>query len=396
MFSNWKITPEIQENGQSGLVNMENLNEKLKLLNYQNELFSKLNLKPIHKLYFMIQKNPGEQFFIFVSIAAWLIRKTGKDFEQPQEYDDPNITIGTILNFVREFDTIDFAPNKLKQGFGEYVVDILDKLADNALEYINFKFESFKPPEFKEEEDDILEDESELFLEQVEEDMLAYYSDNSDNESAFKFNDLATKQQKQKNVIQIDNNFVNEEAWKMELERVLPKLKVTISNISGRDWRLHNEQMKQHRSNINTKLASTKIQLDKLHRNISETLEKVSIREKYLNRELDSQLNEYRKVQDQLIQSKEQYNSLSGGVTERTRELAVLTDRLENVKQEMEERGSSMTDGTPVVNIKKAIVKIKSELTAMDIRIGVLECYLLQSKVRQNKLLEDDLNQFVY
>lgn len=42
----------------------------------------------------------------------------------------------------------------------------------------------------------------------------------------------------------------------------------------------------------------------------------------------------------------EQYREVSGGVTERSRKLALITEELESVKQEMDERGSSMTDGS--------------------------------------------------
>jgi len=42
----------------------------------------------------------------------------------------------------------------------------------------------------------------------------------------------------------------------------------------------------------------------------------------------------------------EQYHEVSGGVTERSRKLAHITEELESVKQEMDERGSSMTDGS--------------------------------------------------
>jgi len=42
----------------------------------------------------------------------------------------------------------------------------------------------------------------------------------------------------------------------------------------------------------------------------------------------------------------EQYREVSGGVTERSRKLAQITEELESVKQEMDERGSSMTDGS--------------------------------------------------
>lgn len=51
--------------------------------------------------YFIVPTNPGEQFYVFSSLAAWLIRKIGKRFEQPQEYDDPNSTITSILDVLR-------------------------------------------------------------------------------------------------------------------------------------------------------------------------------------------------------------------------------------------------------------------------------------------------------
>jgi hypothetical protein len=51
--------------------------------------------------YFALQTNTGEQFYAFTSLCAWLIRKTGKRFEQHQEFDDPNATISKILDSLR-------------------------------------------------------------------------------------------------------------------------------------------------------------------------------------------------------------------------------------------------------------------------------------------------------
>lgn len=45
----------------------------------------------------------------------------------------------------------------------------------------------------------------------------------------------------------------------------------------------------------------------------------------------------------------------------------------------------------PLVNIRKGMTKIKAEITEMDVRIGVLESMLLQSRLREAKLLEEDL-----
>ncbi|CAH8634732.1 unnamed protein product [Heterobilharzia americana] len=48
----------------------------------------------------------------------------------------------------------------------------------------------------------------------------------------------------------------------------------------------------------------------------------------------------------------------------------------------MDEKGSSMTDGSSVLRIKQAIQRLKSEITAMDIRTGVLEHILLRTHLR--------------
>jgi len=91
--------------------------------------------------YFVIPTNPGEQFYTFTCLAAWLIKKTGKSFEMPQESDDPNSTIALILDYLRDIEvTVEFPPNKLKQGSGEYAIYVLDHLADNALKTQKFKW----------------------------------------------------------------------------------------------------------------------------------------------------------------------------------------------------------------------------------------------------------------
>lgn len=73
-------------------------------------------MRPLSRHYFVLQTNPGEQFYMFTSLAAWLIQKCGTPFDQPQEFDDPNSTISNILDVVRKNGvTIDFPPSKLKQ-----------------------------------------------------------------------------------------------------------------------------------------------------------------------------------------------------------------------------------------------------------------------------------------
>ena len=57
------------------------------------------------------------------------------------------------------------------------------------------------------------------------------------------------------------------------------------------------------------------------------------------------------------------------GVTERSRALASITDELEGLRQEMEERGLSLTDGAPLVKVKQAIARLEKELVGMDVQV---------------------------
>ena len=52
---------------------MEDLLDKLKLLDYDIQFVAELRMRPLTRHYFVLQTNPGEQFFMFTSLAAWLV-----------------------------------------------------------------------------------------------------------------------------------------------------------------------------------------------------------------------------------------------------------------------------------------------------------------------------------
>ena len=47
-----------------------------------------ISVQFVTRHYFAFGTNPGEQFFTFTSLAAWLLTCCGKNFEQPQEVCD--------------------------------------------------------------------------------------------------------------------------------------------------------------------------------------------------------------------------------------------------------------------------------------------------------------------
>ncbi|KAM6919178.1 intraflagellar transport protein 57 homolog [Xenentodon cancila] len=378
---------------------MENLLEKLKLLNYEEEVLVKHNMKNLCRHYFVssphLESNPGEQFYMFTIIAAWLINMAGRPFTEPHESDEPNAIVSNILAEVRALGVkVDFPPSKLKSGSGEHVCVVLERLAEEALRRRGFTFRRPNYPSENTEEECVMEDDAELTLCKVEEEMIEEADDEEETVmdlEALKLRTTHTEEKLSSKPEEILESKVDAAEWMLEVERVLPQLKVTIRT-DNKDWRIHVDQMHQHQDGIESSLKEATSYLDKLYEDVGKTLEKVSSREKYINNQLEHLVQEYRSAQAKLSEAKERYQQASGGVMERTRILAEVSEELEKVKQEMEEKGSSMSDGAPVVKIKQSLTKLKQEIVQMDVRIGVVEHTLLQAKLKEKSNMTRDMH----
>ncbi|XP_019858121.1 PREDICTED: intraflagellar transport protein 57 homolog [Amphimedon queenslandica] len=363
--------------------------DKLKILGYEKNFCQKLKFRPIPRHYFAIATNSGEQFHAFTNLSVWLLNLCGSHLEQPQEYDDPNATIATIIAEAKKLGVpTNFPPMKLKTGSGEQVCNVLSQLVDKALERSRFSWEKpVYPEETGQEEASVQDGPEEVSLSKMEEEIQEDVDDMSDEEGGAGggaiFLDLNLSEHDQFKELQAKEvledameNTVDPEEWRQEVERVLPSLKVHYRS-DNRDWRLHYEQMHNYHDNIKTVLSDTKIHLDKLHTEITKTLEKIGSREKYINQQLESQVLMFRSSQDKLSSARNEYKQSSHSVNDLSQRLAEISAQLELVKAEMDEKGTSMTDAGPVVRIKQALTKLKEECTEMDVQIGLLEHTLL-------------------
>jgi estrogen-related receptor beta like 1 len=144
-------------------------------------------------------------------------------------------------------------------------------------------------------------------------------------------------------------------------------------------------------------LGEARGQLNKMVSEIGTTLDQVDTREKVINGQFDILVNEFKAVQENLQDTMEKYNAVSEKVNLSTNELQNLVDDLEKIKvakiisisyffkHTMDQQGSSMTDTGPLVKLKNTMSKIREEIAQFDIRIGVIENILLQSKIRSKK-----------
>ncbi|CAI8051186.1 Intraflagellar transport protein 57 homolog, partial [Geodia barretti] len=341
----WRQRKKRDEEGEEGhdlsdnpltahlvVVRMENISDNLKLLDYERGFCKGLNFKPIPRHYFAVATNPGEQFHVFANLAVWLLNQCGRKLAQPEESDDPNSSTAAIMEEARKLKLhTDFPPHKLKTGCGEQVCSLLLGLTECALHSRNFKW---RKPVYRDEqvEEEVVEGQSaEVTLDQLEEEI---HEDVESEEEGDVFMDLSNMKETRDLEVEMGGALggaleagVDEQQWRLEVERVLPSLRVHLRQ-DNREWRAHYDQMHSHQEAIETKLADTKVYLDKLQQEIGRTLEKISSREKYVNNQLESSIAEFRTSQDGLAEIRERYRNSSSSVNDLARELAQVKSEL--------------------------------------------------------------------
>jgi len=378
-------------------VAMETIVEKLKLLDYDRSFCKtrKPPWPPLTRSYFAVpspKNSQNEQFWYFTSLVSWLLNQAGRKFTPPQQFDDPNTTCSTILQELKGvgFATPSFPPAKLKQGYGEAVCGVLDSLIDYVMEKRSFVFRkpvyqadgyAMDVPEAEDVEGiDVAEDEEPEAMAEDEEDE-AYMDVRGSAAALSTATASASKEAEVDESAAVIEAKIDPEEWKVELERVGPKLKITLA-ADTKDWRSHLEQAHNHKKEIEQLLPDSKSHLDRVRDDVTGELEKISTRERFLNGQFDAIIMEYRLVREKYAEIQERHGKSSEAISELTNELGRVTEELEEVKRVLEERGSNISDTSPVVKMKEAIQTLQAELTQMEVRIGVVESSLTQVSIK--------------
>ncbi|KAK6729140.1 hypothetical protein RB195_006281 [Necator americanus] len=246
----------------------------------------------------------------------------------------------------------DFSANKLKSGAGDAVLHVLDCLADAALIHTNFKWEKMIPPE--KEDDDVAVDQEE--------------DDDQSSEDVPK-----------QAVLHSNTDVI---AWREEVERVTPLLKITIRQ-DAKDWRMHLEQMATLQQNLTDLIDELTPKLDSVANEVEKSLERIESRERTLNQQLGMWLSRYKESQDARAEVRERYKAASGGVAERTTTLQKISEDIDQIKMQIEEQGAKTSDGAPMMKVKQALLKIEEDIQRMNVQIGVLEQSLLQAQLKE-------------
>jgi estrogen-related receptor beta like 1 len=143
------------------------------------------------------------------------------------------------------------------------------------------------------------------------------------------------------------------DAWRLELERVTPQLKMQVLS-DPKEWRNRLVNTKSHHAKVAELTPETHATVERLADDLERTLAAVRKAEKKLSQQLQGEILEYTAKQEEMRAKQEGLAASSEQINTLTNELAAVSDELETVKARMEERGNSMSDTSPLIKIKSA------------------------------------------
>jgi len=402
------------------LLRCERILDKLKLVNYEKKFLPKyrnVGVRALGRHYFAVErvKSSTSQFYTFACVATWLCEECGRPMEIPDENDDPE---EIVSNLVQEAETLGVnlniaSPLEMLSGNGPAVLELLEGLCDAAVK----KKGGFKPeigyPE-AEDEQQVVNEESRSrsnsasesigsIIDEVETKKKSkrkpymmkntgFDSETEDEEEVADLDYVLNREDSNlRKKSKKNGGSKNYEEWLDEVDRVANNLKV-VARLESKDWRARLDQISTHHKSVEKALHTTKPRLDRLEKNLSKALDTVESRQKYMNSNLESLLGDLRSAQDNLAERESSYEKVSGGLSRKTEELGQTTNNLDQVKRAMEERGTSMTDGAPLVKLKQALNRVTQEISDMRLQSAVLEHQLTQMRMHKKSTLARDMS----
>lgn len=115
-------------------------------------------------------------------------------------------------------------------------------------------------------------------------------------------------------------------------------------------------------------------------------MEKIDSREKHLNNDLAHIVAQYKEVSIDHGQLRSAIKEVDDEKSALEQSFDKISHEFENVKTQMEQRGNAMADGSPLINIKRAIAKIKEEIVEMELEISVMRHSFDQDILKQNAI----------
>jgi len=357
---------------------MEDVLEKLKILDYETKFLApRRDFKPLHRCFFSVPDKPSDQFPYFAALSGWLLTTSGIDFVKWADFDeDPNSISQTVMSECKRLGFRgEFPVSKLRHGSGDAVCMVLNFLADCALKKMGF---AVQPPVYTMA--DIVEEAQVDEEAEIGDEIDDTVTEDVENVSPYSAIDLDLKdRQNEQRVIQgvVESN-VDPAKWALELERVGPMLRWKNKNLPSHEWRSHLDQSAKHETLVKERFKNVRSILINVGQKLQEAVDRISAKENHINKDFEHLGIDFREKDKNFNEIQGRYNELSQSVAELTGELTKKSEAVDQVKRQMTERNDRITDTSPLNRISSSLGQLRKEITAMELRIGVVSQTLLQ------------------
>ena len=88
------------------------------------------------------------------------------------------------------------------------------------------------------------------------------------------------------------------------------------------------------------------------------------------------------------------HESIAQQVAELSSEYADLSDRLSEMKAELDNRGAQATDTSPLMRIKKALKKLRKEMTRLEVQLGIASTQVMRMRASAHLDQNNDIPSF--
>lgn len=392
---------------------MDDVIEKLHLLDYENKFCKPYRKNPINRVYFLYPDNQASQLSYFYELTYWLMNIGKYDNKKPNgglimpigpllDFDsigDANEVAKQILTDVRAFGVKvppHITPSHLKSGCGEGVCYVINDLLNIELLRQDFTFNTPKIIEggklvygLNEAIDEVYE----VLDYELEPDRIMKYDDykdyqspsspDSSNPPVSSASTKASASDSQLGYAQLEENepafiepSVNAEDWMEELERVKEKLVLTQEDVLkvDSDWQSRLIQVLDIFKHL--KSITDSIHIDSWARRVhnwGEELDRIRRAEHRLQELCSQDLEELNTILQRKKEIANKLNTLRQQVAHQCTEFDQLKDKELEIIKEIEIKTGKVTDDTPLRNLKSAIRNLKQEVNDMSLSMACAE-----------------------
>lgn len=115
-------------------------------------------------------------------------------------------------------------------------------------------------------------------------------------------------------------------------------------------------------------------------------MDKIESREKHLNSDLRTLIDQHKSISVEHGQIATQLKQAKSETSEFEKLYDNFNHEYEAIKLQMEQRGATMSDGSPFISLKKTITRMKEEIVQMDLEISVMQYSMDKEMIKENAL----------